>query len=641
MKRIIEIKIDNFKAYYRPFSICMAKGQNVLIYGENGSGKSSLYKAVRHFMRSSVDSTSSFDVNQFTGRNDGTIDIVYSDIDSTTNDIIQGTEATYRSSSNVGSSNNADFIKLGYRASGFLDYTQLLRVYLSNSSSPNLFKLVLDLIGNYIPTTGGITKTIKELYESIINKTTSSHHRSDNKYKSARRDFDDFKLAFQNLILNLNSELGGMMKKYFSDFNLQIQLNLISLKLYEQGKIKNTDIEGIIYLEVKQFGNQLLGYNDKLNEARLSAIAICLYLSSLKLISSSVDTKLLFLDDVFIGLDLGNRKPVLNIINNEFFEYQKFISTYDRSWFNQVKLILGDNSDWIYYELYEGVIKDAGGNMIANPLLLLSDTDFGKAYYYYSNQEHPDYPAAANYLRKAFEGLLNHSFISAAFRDKEIELRPAFNLTKIVEDCINFCVQINEKSLLGNLEILFLELQRILRPLLHPLSHYVPDVPIYRSELKEALTIYDNLQTELKIINNGNKFKVLDEKGHKIQLIVKGLNNWIMKYDLQLIDHLYIYLDTSSTKKISNCKCRVIHIFEKEIGKQPQNRDISSKYAIKNHLIYNSLEDCFNKLLQYIRVEEKKTDIIYQTLNTSFFFPDDIKSSNYIDLDTKINSVKF
>ncbi len=130
MKRIIEIKIDNFKAYYRPFSICMAKGQNVLIYGENGSGKSSLYKAVRHFMRSSVDSTSSFDVNQFTGRNDGTIDIVYSDIDSTTNDIIQGTEATYRSSSNVGSSNNADFIKLGYRASGFLDYTQLLRVYL-------------------------------------------------------------------------------------------------------------------------------------------------------------------------------------------------------------------------------------------------------------------------------------------------------------------------------------------------------------------------------------------------------------------------------------------------------------------------------------------------------------------------------
>ena len=45
MKRIVEINIFNFKAYFYPTTIKLDKGENLLIYGENGSGKSSLYKS--------------------------------------------------------------------------------------------------------------------------------------------------------------------------------------------------------------------------------------------------------------------------------------------------------------------------------------------------------------------------------------------------------------------------------------------------------------------------------------------------------------------------------------------------------------------------------------------------------------------
>lgn len=43
MATITKIEIDGFKAFPNKFSIDLPDGKNLLIYGENGSGKSSLY----------------------------------------------------------------------------------------------------------------------------------------------------------------------------------------------------------------------------------------------------------------------------------------------------------------------------------------------------------------------------------------------------------------------------------------------------------------------------------------------------------------------------------------------------------------------------------------------------------------------
>lgn len=52
MATITKIEIDGFKAFPNNFSIDLLDGKNLLIYGENGSGKSSLYYALHVLMQS-------------------------------------------------------------------------------------------------------------------------------------------------------------------------------------------------------------------------------------------------------------------------------------------------------------------------------------------------------------------------------------------------------------------------------------------------------------------------------------------------------------------------------------------------------------------------------------------------------------
>ncbi len=60
--KITKIEIKNFRAFYgRPYQINLHRaGKNLLIYGENGSGKSSLYLALECFLESSEDDSYQF-----------------------------------------------------------------------------------------------------------------------------------------------------------------------------------------------------------------------------------------------------------------------------------------------------------------------------------------------------------------------------------------------------------------------------------------------------------------------------------------------------------------------------------------------------------------------------------------------------
>jgi len=61
MKRITELTVCNYRAFYNEennqgkYKISLPKGDNLLVYGENGSGKSSLFKAIEDLFLSSED----------------------------------------------------------------------------------------------------------------------------------------------------------------------------------------------------------------------------------------------------------------------------------------------------------------------------------------------------------------------------------------------------------------------------------------------------------------------------------------------------------------------------------------------------------------------------------------------------------
>ena len=53
--RITDIYIKNYCAFYGEHRICLDKdGKNLMVYGENGSGKSSFFTALQDFLKSSV-----------------------------------------------------------------------------------------------------------------------------------------------------------------------------------------------------------------------------------------------------------------------------------------------------------------------------------------------------------------------------------------------------------------------------------------------------------------------------------------------------------------------------------------------------------------------------------------------------------
>lgn len=52
MATITQIEIDGFKAFPANFTLNLGTGKNLLLYGENGSGKSSLYYALHALLQS-------------------------------------------------------------------------------------------------------------------------------------------------------------------------------------------------------------------------------------------------------------------------------------------------------------------------------------------------------------------------------------------------------------------------------------------------------------------------------------------------------------------------------------------------------------------------------------------------------------
>lgn len=112
-----------------------------------------------------------------------------------------------------------------------------------------------------------------------------------------------------------------------------------------------------------------------------------------------IPCKVLFLDDIFIGLDIANRLPLLTILECEFPEYQVFITTYDKPWFEHARSFLEQKADWKTLEFYAQTCAD-GTEMP----LIMDNTDFiAKAE---AHLHQCDYKAAAVYARSAFEKLI-------------------------------------------------------------------------------------------------------------------------------------------------------------------------------------------------------------------------------------------
>lgn len=622
MKRITKIEIDNYKAYATKEVFELPMGQNLLLYGENGSGKSSLFRALQHFMESSVNRVKHFDNNCYSGKDDGKIEVTFCDYDSVTNSINKASEQVFTATETPETTTtNNPFLKTAYRISGFLDYSTLLRVYLNKENRPNLFNLVLELISDYIPTRQGLTDTIGSIVNGVNQKIVKCYHRTDKEYGRLKNSYQSLETAFPDIIADLNTEFSHLMTTYFVDLNLNISLGETNIQLCEEGYIRKTHITGEIYLDVTHYGQPMHEYNNSLNEARLSAIAICLYLASIKLRNVDHDAKILYLDDVFVGLDSSNRRPVINILLSEFKDYQILISTYDKSWYLLAREIINDASGWEYKELYEGQI-DISGVTLPKPVIVSGKTEIEMARKYLYDGLRPDYPASANYMRKAYEGLLSNKLYRPIILDDNLLPIAAYHISALICRAENFLKRIvgdpYAENILGKLMIL----KTHLKPMLHPLSHYAPDEPVYKYELIQAEQLFDEISTLLETADYKNRCKVVVPKHGQLLLQIKGLSGWNYNYKFDVEDHLISYTNATGVKLITDVPLQIIEMIEKKTDGTTRSILYRKNSDIYNTMHYINIQECVNKIVSFLatsRGGNKHDAIVLPTYSDMFY----------------------
>jgi hypothetical protein len=152
-----------------------------------------------------------------------------------------------------------------------------------------------------------------------------------------------------------------------------------------------------------------------LNEARLTALALALFFAAVRLQDQIAYTpgagdpdepaRLLVLDDVLVGLDYDHRIPVLEILRKDFLKKKRFqlvLLTHNREWFDLCRLKVGTRG-WSTIELYSRRGKGRSGSDY--PVLKEASSDLVlRAKDFLDNEHEPR--AAANYARTAIEWAL-------------------------------------------------------------------------------------------------------------------------------------------------------------------------------------------------------------------------------------------
>lgn len=502
MIRITKISFSNYRAFFNDvdkeedYIIELQEGQNLLIYGENGSGKSSIFKGIKEFLYSadsSIDITENIFTNGKLGLPPAELKITFSEKEE--NGSLNVKEELIWNKDGATTSGNTALIESN---KAFLSYKDILNTYFLDgenpSENPNLFNLFVEILLSKVSdsSTGEtfednlneIEESVKTFEDAVAETMSEPDSEEPDKTlgdtKGEEQIREDIREGILDKIRIFNdsvrftigetiNEINYYLNEYFK-CNIEISLveNYEFVTLNENNLLRKS-----LVFDYKYFNNDIndYAYSAILNEARLSALAICIYLAVVKQ-NSYPDFKILFLDDIFIGLDNSNRKPLLDILLKDFKEFQIFITTYDRYWYELAKAYA---KEWKCIEMYVGYNDKYN---IEYPVIFHENLDvFSKALKYF---EAHDYYSAGNNLRKALEKHIEE-LVPRTYLILENDLDGYFNqLLKYYTDCN--CSEVIDSSLKEDLYI-FKDI------LLNPASHNDLKSPIYKSEVHRAIEI--------------------------------------------------------------------------------------------------------------------------------------------------------
>ena len=369
--------------------------------------------------------------------------------------------------------------------------------------------------------------------------------------------YDEFnsKLDKINTILSF-LEINIGLKKVKKRPYIKFDLNFIFNK-----KIRNIDFD------ITLSGIKLKSHWNNLNEAKLSALNLAIYFSSV--LGKKPYIPILVLDDLLISLDMSNRDKILSLlldrnISNGFFDdsYQIFIFTHDRAFFELAKYRFDSKASgkWKYFEMYEDTSES-----YPKPLKMPSEDYFDKAIAYFKIC---DYPVAGNFLRKASEKIISEMLLDTFKPLENLGLDSIIQMYKKM--CLEFTIDIPDC-------ISILEESR--KRVFNPSSHDDLKSPLYKKEIQEAINIVE----EVKKLNKIEKNKIINTGSI---LYYQYQDKYKARYNFLGDINLYIYNNEIKNREkilVGNCG---FAIYESGSNKWEEKYfDKNSTYTLKDIFI--------------------------------------------------------
>ena len=411
MARFLDrIQICDFRGFPGPLPEELnLGGRHLLLYGENGSGKSSVFHAVSDLLDLSVTARPfNSDLsdphclkNRFTDPDldSGRVTIHFRQGQGPVIPELNWPIGFDRPTTHV------LFVAIA-RALGSLDYRSILRTHFLQETRQgiNLFDLLIEELLTHIEMPGSTTLFGEDFeaiqkesveYSELLKKDPSSmddlerqsyglegieedEEKDDEEQRTWGELWSDYLAdrinsltahvsSFNEALVGRIAEIAQQANQFVRKFDATLRINLTYSDPLKPLSLVDENWRDWVRLTLtaNYFSHDIEHPGVVLNEARLTAIALSIYLAALKVETPEAAgkaiefPKLLVLDDVLIGLDMANRLPALDLVKEEFADkgWQVLLMTFDRAWYDVARQRL-DGDKWARYELYAVRVGD-------------------------------------------------------------------------------------------------------------------------------------------------------------------------------------------------------------------------------------------------------------------------------------------
>lgn len=402
--RIKEVELKYFK-FHQELTVDF-NGKSLLIYGENGTGKSSIYEALysNFYHQKRLDKYMDISIT-YKNRNfrDESLEV---NIDFDSSDVTLN-----RNDSAI---TNFDVLEMNNIKPTI--YFANERV-LNRLVKENFYITLKDTLVEHFPNLKEIERTLEDKFEEVRRwKNDIKHEQRQSLKKGIQpKDYDSEIGRYKD---NLNNELPEINKSFIIAFEEEVQkdeINKIIKDNFDENFSISFDFQGAeipttsqnlgldfeISLPIIKIKIDDIECNGKLsqhfNEAKLKLVGVAIYFALAKKYEASGDGfKLLVLDDFLTSLDMSNRKLIMKYILEEFKDYQKLILTHNLQFFNMTRKMIDLNSEdkkqWKIQKLF-----------VHNNQAFLYDKDISYLKEADDSLSRGDEHSAGNFIRKEFE----------------------------------------------------------------------------------------------------------------------------------------------------------------------------------------------------------------------------------------------